>query len=813
MIDHTLNRLTSELRSCRQTRQVCEARFHSIVNHSLDGVLIVDGDGVILFTNPAAASIFGQGQEELHGALFGFPIIGADRTELDIPLPGGQSMVVEMRVAATEWDGRQAFLTQLRDITQRKHMEESLRLAAKVFENSAEGILILDARMRLLSGNRAFTQMTGFLPEEILGKVPSSLWADGQGMLSFRQMFRNALVSRGRWQGEVLCRRKDGRNFAGWLSAVVVRDHVGTLTHYVVIFSDLTERKAHENAARLAAVVFEQSVEAVIVLDTQERFLSVNRSFTDVTGYTLEEVIGQTPRLLKSGRQDVGFYRRMWAQLNELGYWQGEIWNRRKSGEVYPEWLSISAVRDEQGGIVNYVGIFSDISERKAQEARITQLAFFDPLTSLPNRALLMDRLKQALAKAQRGGQQLGVIFMDLDRFKEINDTQGHDVGDLVLIEVARRFLATLRQDETLARLGGDEFVALVEANHPEDLVTVAMRLQHIFSEPVEVRAHSFVLGVSAGIAMYPEDGSTTEELIKKADIAMYRAKHGGGGYRFYQSEMGKDLSASLGLAERLRKALATDALQLFYQPQVDLNTGALVGAEALLRWHDAFDGWISPVRFVHIAEERGMISELGAWVLRTACRQVREWQRAGTGLPGRLAVNVSVRELEAPDFPERLAAILAELSVDTGSIELELTETCLLHDRARVAGVLRALTEQRISVALDDFGTGYSSLSHLAHLPVQKLKIDTSFVENLLRSRHNRGIVQAIIGMAHSLNLGVIAEGIEDSAQAELLLEMGCGEGQGYYLGRPEAADAFARRWFGRGLSPRPYPGNPVAG
>ncbi len=527
------------LEQCQHEYDVCMSRFHNIVDNSLDGILIVNNDGNILFSNPAAALLFGRSVNDLNGAPFGFPVVGADRAELDIPLLVGQTVVVEMRVAETEWDGQQAFLTQLRDITQRKYMEDSLRLASKVFENSTEAIIILDKHMKLLSGNLAFTQMTGFQPEETIDKEPFNLWFNQQSSISFESMFRNALSHRGRWQGEVECCDKNGRRFPGWLSAVVVRDGLGVLTHYVVIFSDISERKANENALRLAAVVFQQSFEAVIVLDKNECFISVNQSFTEVTGYSADEVVGRTPRILKSGRQDKGFYRNMWQQINDYGYWQGEIWNRRKSGEFYPEWLSISRVCSEQGAVTNYIGIFSDITERKKQEDHITQLAFFDPLTHLPNRSLLHDRMKLTLASAARNGVGVGVIFIDLNRFKEINDIHGHDVGDEVLIESACRFQAALRQQETLARLGGDEFVVIVETDDHVALALVAERLQQVLiNTPIVIREHSFNVGLSAGIALYPMDGETSDELLKCADIAMYRSKKEGGGYCFYHNAM-----------------------------------------------------------------------------------------------------------------------------------------------------------------------------------------------------------------------------------------------------------------------------------
>ncbi|HEY8157466.1 MAG TPA: EAL domain-containing protein [Methylobacter sp.] len=784
--------IQAALQKTQHHLRVAESRFHSIVNNSLDGILIISDGGDILFSNPAAASLFGRLPEDLRGVPFGFPVIGADRAELDIPLPAGQTVVVEMRVAETEWDGNQAFVTQLRDITQRKQMEESLRLAAKVFENSSEAIIILDPNMHLLSGNKAFAEATGYSQQEVMTKDASSLWSDQNNTVSFQQMFRNALNQRGCWQGEVNCHGKDGRCFPGWLSAVVVRDSVGIVTHYVAIFSDISERKANENALRLAAVVFEQSIEAVIVLDDRERFVSVNRSFTRMTGYTAEEVIGRTPRILKSGRQEHAFYAGMWQQIKEQGFWQGEVWNRRKSGEIYPEWLSVSAVRNEHGEVVNYIGIFSDITERKKHEASIHRLAFFDPLTHLPNRALLNDRMKLALANAERNSQGVGVIFIDLNRFKEINDTHGHDVGDEVLVESARRFQASLRQGETLARLGGDEFVVIIESDNLNILTIVAERLQQsLIEQPMIIKGYSFSVGLSAGIALYPQDGQIGDELLKCADIAMYRAKNRGGGYCFYSNEMSDGLAERILLAQRLSLALTNDTLQLYYQPQVNLANGELVGAEALLRWHDEILGWISPAYFIPIAEERGMMLELGAWVLKTALTQLRLWREAGLNLPGRLAINISAQEIEAADYSERLRDALIEAPL----LELELTEGSLISNIAGTLKTLHVLRGHQFSLAIDDFGTGYSSLSYLARFPIQKIKIDAGVVRNMLNDEHDQVVVQTIIAIAKSLEMQVIAEGVEDEGQAGMLLAMGCDQAQGYFYGHAEPAGVFALR------------------
>jgi len=771
---------------------VSESQFQIIVNNSLDGILVISEEGTILFANPAASLMFGRSPEQLNGAPFGFPLLNADRAELDIPLSNGQASVVEMRVAETDWGGHHAFLTQLRDITERKQMEESLRLASKVFENSTEAIAILDPDMQLLSANQAFTQLTGFLTEELISQVPLTLWGDDGGTIAFQRKFIRELSNKGYWQGEVICSGKFERHFPGWLSAVAVKDVSQLVTHYVLIFSDISARKANENALRLAAVVFEQAIESIIVVDADQKIVSVNRAFTKMTGYSEVDVLGETPRLLKSGRMDKSFYQTMWTNIDRHGFWQGEIWNRHKSGEIYLEWLSITCVRNDQGTITNYIGICSDITERKRQEEYVVKLAFFDPLTNLPNRALFNDRLKLALAQAERHGQGLGLIFIDLNRFKEINDIHGHDVGDGVLIESANRFQASLRHGETLARLGGDEFVVFVETDQVNTLAKVAERLQQSLSiAPIIINGYAFSVFMSAGIALFPQDAKNSEELLKCGDIAMYRAKQNGGGYCFYRNDMGIGLAKRILIAERLSIALANDTLQLYYQPQVKLITGELIGAEALLRWDDEILGKVDPDQFIPIAIERGMMLKLGDWVLNTVLKQVQSWQSLGLNLPGRIAINISTQELESHDFKSRLQHAL----LDAPLLELELTEGSLANNINELLTTLQMLRDYEFSLAIDDFGAGYSSLSNLSRFPVQKLKIDKLFVADLLTEKQNRAIVQTIIAMAQALNMEVIAEGIENAEQVNVLIAMGCQQGQGYYYGRPESADLFALR------------------
>ncbi|MFZ5509577.1 MAG: EAL domain-containing protein [Pseudomonadota bacterium] len=452
---------------------------------------------------------------------------------------------------------------------------------------------------------------------------------------------------------------------------------------------------------------------------------------------------------------------------------------------------------DDEGRPLKAVGSVQDITERKAAEARIEQLAFYDPLTGLPNRALFLDRLKQALDSARRHRSRVALLFVDLDRFKEINDTAGHDVGDFVLAAVARRLRNILRQEETLARLSGDEFVAIAPGADQSAAVHIAERIQTALSEPLVLTGHVFSLGASIGIAFYPEDADTPEDLLKHTDIAMYRAKASGGGYHFYHASMSAELERRLEVARRLEAALTGERLQLYYQPQVHLSTGRLMGAEALARWHDSEWGWVSPAEFIPIAEERGLIGTLGEWALTTACRQARRWTEISGGPFGRVAVNVAARQLEDDGFVDRVLAIVRDSGVTPAVIELELTESSMMADPERAVEVTQALSAAGFALSIDDFGTGYSSLSYLKRFAADKLKIDMSFVRDMLTERNDHAIVNTIIAMSRSLGLETLAEGVETAAQATALQALGCHLAQGYYFGRPAAPEDFARRWL----------------
>jgi len=546
-----------------------------------------------------------------------------------------------------------------------------------------------------------------------------------------------------------------------------------------------------EEQLRLYAQVFTSAAEGMTITDAESRIVAVNPAFCAITGYSEAEVLGKTPALLNSGRQGREYYRQMWGELLRCGQWHGEIWNRRKDGAIYPEWLSVAAVRDPGGMAHNYIGIFTDISERKENEARIQHLAHHDALTGLPNRVLLEDRISQAIAKSRRAELQVAVIFIDLDRFKNINDTLGHEVGDNLLIQAAERGLGVLRETDTLSRLGGDEFVVVLpEIQQLQYAMHVAHKLLAAFAQPYLLAGHALTVTGSAGIALWPGDGMTVSELLRKADAAMYRAKEEGRNTaRFYSAGINNTSLGELLLENDLRGALERHELMLHYQPKVDASSGRLIGAEALMRWQHSEHGLVPPSRFIPLAEESGLICTMGEWALDEVCRQQRRWLDAGlAAVP--VAVNLSAHQFAQQDVPALIGQILERYELPPELLALELTESLLMRNAGNAAKILHALRGMRIEVAIDDFGTGYSSLSYLNQFPVQSLKIDRSFVCTIGNPGGTVKLVAAMIAMAHELDLSVIAEGVETEEQRDYLLAHGCDQFQGFLYGRPQAAE-----------------------
>jgi diguanylate cyclase (GGDEF)-like protein/PAS domain S-box-containing protein len=545
---------------------------------------------------------------------------------------------------------------------------------------------------------------------------------------------------------------------------------------------------------RLAEKVFETTFEGIMVTDAHLVIESINPAFTKITGYEAYEVLGKTPGILSSGRHDSDYYRKMRLELAENGCWQGEIWNRRKNGEIYPEWLSISTVKNEEGQITNYVAIFSDITERKASEDHVRHLAHHDALTNLPNRMLLMERLSHALAHAHRHGQRVAVMFLDLDRFKNINDTLGHAVGDQLLKSVAARLSECVREDDTVARLGGDEFVIILEEmSGIQDAAGVAQKLIHALERPMMLERQEVFATTSIGISVYPDDGDNADTLIKHADTAMYRAKEQGrNNCQFYLADMNERALERLTMENSLRHALELNEFMLYYQPQVDLRTRSITGMEALLRWQHPDFGLVEPARFIPIAEETGLIVPIGEWVLRTACFQNKAWQDAG--MPRlHVAVNLSARQFKQPNLVSVVSQVLADSGLEPRYLELEITESIAMEHAEETIARLNELKAMGVTISMDDFGTGHSSLSYLKRFPIDTLKIDRSFVQDVLLDSQDAAIAAAITTMARSLKMKVVSEGVETQEQIGFLREHDREEVQGYYFSHPLPADAFA--------------------
>jgi diguanylate cyclase (GGDEF)-like protein/PAS domain S-box-containing protein len=563
-------------------------------------------------------------------------------------------------------------------------------------------------------------------------------------------------------------------------------------------FNSMMEvQEQREAALRVAAIAFETE-EGMMVTDENSVIIQVNQAFTRLTGYSADETIGKRPSMLQSDRQDPEFYQRMWDSLRINKSWQGEIWNKRKNGEIYPEWLNITAVLGEDGRVTNYVGAFVDFSERKKAENEIHHLAFFDPLSQLPNRRMLLDRLRQAVSTGSRNQTGGGLLFIDLDNFKTLNDTKGHGIGDLLLVEVSKRLQACVREGDTVARFGGDEFVLLLEGLSKDETHAatqarmVGEKVLEVLNRPYILEGHEYHSSSSMGITLFIDYKQKLDELLKQADTAMYEAKKSGRNtLRFFDPVMQEELEIRSQMEVGLRDALSKQEFQLYYQMQVN-HTKHIVGAEVLLRWIHPEKGLISPMKFIPLAEETGLILPIGRWVLESACRQIKLWEADLRTCDLQLAVNVSGRQFRQSNFVDQVREILNQTSINPSLLKLELTESIVLDNVPDTIAKMHALRRLGVSFSMDDFGTGYSSLSYLTQLPLNQLKIDQSFVHHIGSKASDSTIIQTIIGMANNLGIEVIAEGVETQEQRNFLEANGCRLYQGYYFGKPVPLDEF---------------------
>ena len=679
-------------------------------------------------------------------------------------------------------------------------LAESKQVLDRALNSMTSGFFLLDSQNRLVHWNQRYEQIVPGLKGRL------------KPLMSFRDAFalvaREALPdadaqARSAWMQERETHllggqgQKEIRYPNGQLVQVSLQRTPDGGT--VCVIHDVTEERKDQVSLRIAAIAFE-SQEGMLVTDAQRRILRVNKAFCDITGYSAEDVMGNNPRLLSSGRHDAAFYRAMWQSIADTGSWQGEILNRRKGAQVFPVHLTITAVKDDAGMVTHYVATMLDITQRKAAAEEIERLAYHDPLTGLPNRRLLMDRLQQALASSARTGRNGALLFLDLDHFKVLNDTLGHDFGDLLLGQVAQRLSSAVREGDTVARLGGDEFVVLLE-DMSEQAIEAAEQSKNVgekvlsqLSQPYGIASRHHHSSCSIGAVLFNGQHQSVDELLKQADLAMYDAKTAGrNALRFFDPQMQASVSARADMERELLVALAEQQFVLHYQPQVT-HQGQVVGAEALIRWQHPRRGLVSPMEFIPLAEETGQILPIGLWVLKSACAQLKHWESVAGARAWRIAVNVSARQFHQTDFVAQVVAVLQQTGARPQLLKLELTESVVLNDVADASAKMNTLKALGVSFALDDFGTGQSSLSYLTQLPLDQLKIDQSFVRHMDVRPNDALMVQTIIGMAHNLGLEVIAEGVETQAQRALLEQHGCTLYQGYLFGRPVPLQEFER-------------------
>lgn len=803
----------------RAELRLSEAKHRAVLNTAVDGIITVNYLGIVESFNIAASHIFGYGAEDVIGRNIsmlmpepyrsghdqyirnylagGTPkIVGVGREVIGLR-KDGTMVPLHLSVSEVETGGKRLFTGILRDITEQKESEVRLLEAKEemqaIYDVMVDGILIADGVTRMfVRANPSACRMFGYSEDEMIHLSVSDIHPGGdlsRIIADFKKMAKGKKDI-----GEnIPCLRRDGSVF---YSDIATR----RITYrgrpcLIGFFKDITDRKEVEDKLRLSAKFFESSNEAIVITDEQASILDVNSAYCSITGYTKDELIGKNPRIMKSGRHDQSFYVRLWQTLLDTGQWQGEIWDRRKNGEVFPKWLSISAVKDSLGVTTHYVGFFSDISTLKQTEERLTYIAHFDTLTGLPNRFLFRDRLRLSINNAVRKGTLGALFFLDLDRFKTINDTLGHQAGDSLLIETAKRLTACVRETDTVSRLGGDEFaVVLPDFEEPLLAAAIADKIITAVSEPFTVQGHEVFVTASIGITIYPLDGVSPDTLAQNADTAMYHAKESGkDNYKFFTSEMNIRIFERLAIETNLRRALERQEFVLHYQPRLDLSDDHVAGAEALIRWNDPEKGMIMPSTFISVAEDTGMIVPIGEWVMSTAFLQAAEWIRKGRlALP--VAVNVSSRQFQQPDLAKKVGNAIEVAGIDPAYVEIEVTESDVMQNIDEAIVVMDDLKRMGVRIAIDDFGTGYSSLSRLRRLPIDMIKIDQSFVRDISSDPGAESIVLAIIGLAHSLGMKVIAEGVETEEQLSFLSRHGCDEVQGFLKSRPLIAGEFER-------------------
>ncbi len=811
----------SEQYAAQEALEESRERYRALSEASFEAIFLSE-KGVCLEQNSRAEQLFGYTAAQAIGRMGTEWIAPGDRDvvmknmlsgyeqpyEVEGLRKDGSTFPAIIRGKMMHYKNRHVRVTSMSDITQRKQIEVALQQSEErwkfAIEGAGDGLWDWNIQTGKAFYSSRYKTMLGYAEDEIGDSADE--WSkrihpdDAPGVFAALQPYMEGKPGSATVEFRMLC--KDGSwqwNMGRGL--VVARDSEGKPLRMVGTNSDITERKQAQARLLLAANVFSHAREGITITDAEGTIVDVNEAFTRITGYSHKESIGQNPRMLQSGRQDKAFYAAMWGALHEQGHWSGEVWNRRKNGEVFAELLTISAVRDAQERTQHYVALFSDITAIKEHQHALDHMAHFDALTNLPNRLLLADRLKQSLAQAARREQTLAVAYLDLDGFKAINDQHGHDVGDLLLVALSNRMKLALREGDTLSRLGGDEFVAvLIDLEDPSASVPLLTRMLAAAAQPVQIGAQSLQVSASLGVTFFPQAHDIgADQLMRQADQAMYQAKLAGKNrYQVFDAAQDSSIRVQHESLERIRLALQNREFVLYYQPKVNMHSGQVIGAEALIRWQHPEKGLLAPAAFLPVIEDHPLAIEVGEWVMDTALTQIEVWRAGGLDLP--VSVNIGARQLQQSDFIERLQAILAKHpQVNPASLELEVLETSALQDITQVSKVIEDCAGIGVTFALDDFGTGYSSLTYLKRLRVTLLKIDQSFVRDMLEDPDDLAILQGVIGLAAAFKREVIAEGVETVEHGTALLQLGCELAQGYGIARPMPAEqlpAWATNW-----------------
>jgi diguanylate cyclase (GGDEF)-like protein/PAS domain S-box-containing protein len=670
-------------------------------------------------------------------------------------------------------------------------LEQSEEKYSSILEHAAETIFTFTEAGVVETTNPAGAKLFGYTEHELLG-INISVLIPKFSQIAL-ELNHEENISQPNGVPVIYGFHKNGTAFP--IEFTLGRPIYGNKRQWLVIIRDITARKKAEEGLRLMAKIFEGSTDAIVITDTRSRISDANEAFTTITGYKKDEVLGEHPALLGSHKHNTHFYFGLRCTLLKTGAWSGEIWSKRKGDEIFPIWLSIYCVKNQNNITTHFVGIFSDITARKAAENQLKQLAHYDALTGLANRTQFVERLKWSLDASKRDNKQTALMFLDLDRFKLINDTLGHQAGDELLIEVARRLIEAVREVDTVSRLAGDEFTVILNSiKSAEEAGFVARKILDTLAVPMILEGREVFISTSIGITVYPLDGTSVNQLIKNADTAMYHAKERGrNNYQYFSSTMNQKVLDELEMETNLRQALKNEEFTLNYQPQFNLQTKKLIGLEVLLRWKHPVLGFISPAVFIPHAEKSDLIITIGEWVLRTACERSMAWQAAGLK-PVRISVNLSGTQLKQYYLIDTITQILLETKLPSELLELELTEGVLMDNAEVTISTLTELKKMGIRLSIDDFGTGYSSLSYLKRFPIDTLKIDQSFVRDITTDADDNAIASTIIAMAHNLRMKVIAEGVETQEQATMLQEKNCDEVQGYFFSRPLAEENLCK-------------------